>query len=109
MVDGIAMGFPDPPSHGSRCVYKLNKPNIWVERQPKTFFFYFDDCFDIFSEKSEIAWFFNKLNQIHTQIQFTAQYETKDQLSFLDVLIEKGTDNDLWLPVYHKPTIHWTL
>ena len=57
-----------------------------------------------FSEKSEIVSFFNKLNQIHPQIQFTAEYEIENQLPFLDVLVEKGTNNNLQLSVYRKPT-----
>ena len=48
--------------------------------------------------------FFNKLNQIHPQIQFTAEYEIENQLPFLDVLVEKGTNNNLQLSVYRKPT-----
>ena len=103
-IDGIAMGIPLTPLMAGVCMNWLISQTSEFKCQPKTFFRYVDDCFAIFSEKSEIVSFFNKLNQIHPQIQFTAEYEIENQLPFLDVLVEKGTNNNLQLSVYRKPT-----
>jgi len=89
-IDGIAMGIPLAPLMADVCMDWVIDQTSKFQHQPKMFYRYVDDCFAIFS-KSQIDHFFNQLNQIHPQIQFTVEYKIENHLPFLDVLENRKT------------------
>ena len=66
-------------------INKTSKSHV----QPKVFFCYVDDCLAIFSNHEQIKHFHQQLNNIHTDIKFTYQFNENGKMPFLDVLIEK--------------------
>ena len=49
---------------------------------------YVDNAFVIFSPRSESRQFFHSLNQLHSELKFTCEFENNNILLFLDVLVE---------------------
>ena len=64
---------------------------------------YVDDTF-AFIKKEHIDTVQKALNAFEAKIQFTYEIEKDNQLSFLDVLIEKNSNNRLITKVYRKKT-----
>ena len=62
---------------------------------------YVDDIICLFNSESDADKFFVFLNQRHPKIKFTIEKQTKNQLSFLDLLITCNGDNFL-TSVYRK-------
>ena len=71
--------------------------------RPSFFCRYVDDCFATFTEPTSFDIFFNNLNCIHKQIQFTKEIESNNSLAFLDVIIGKS-DSGINTSTYHQPT-----
>ena len=64
---------------------------------------YVDDTFAIYRSEEEFTFFFDALNSMHSALKFTFEKEENDQLSFLDVLVEKSNERYL-TSVFGKPT-----
>ena len=62
-----------------------------------------DDTFAIFGPEEECTSFLDALNSMHLALKFTFKKEENDQLSFLDVLVEKSNEGFL-TSVFRKPT-----
>ena len=63
------------------------------------------DTFAIFDNDSKHQDFLIRLNSMHPSLQFTTETEQNGRLPFLDVLIEKDLDSQLYLTsIYRKPT-----
>ena len=71
--------------------------------RPSFFCQYVNDCFATFTTPTSIDIFFNNLNNIHKQNQFTKETESNNSLAFLDVFIEKSYSG-INTSTYHKPT-----
>ena len=71
--------------------------------QPDVFFRYVDDCFAVFPDFESAMLFYRKLNQIHSNVNFTYKLENNKQLPFLDVNVDNSKDK-LQLSIYRKPT-----
>ena len=71
--------------------------------QPDVFFRYVDDCFAVFPDFESAMLFYRKLNQIHSNVNFTYELENNKQLPFLDVNVDNSKDK-LELSIYRKPT-----
>ena len=80
-------------------INKTSKSNV----QFKVFFLYVDDCLAIFSNHKQIKQFYQEVNNIPTNINFTYELEEYGKIPFLDVPSEKI--NQLFIsPVYRKKT-----
>ena len=64
---------------------------------------YVDNTFAIFRPEKECTSFLNALNSMHSALKFTFEKQHNDQLSFLDVLVEKSNETYL-TSVFRKPT-----
>ena len=64
---------------------------------------YVDDTFAIFRSEEECTSFLDAMNSMHSALKFTFEKEENDQLSFLDVLVEKSNEGCL-TSVFSKPT-----
>ena len=105
-LDGVAMGSPIGSLMADvimNCVIDKALEITPQLHRPSFFCRYVDDCFATFTEPTSIDIFFNNLNSIHKQIQFTKEIESNNSLAFLDVLIEKS-DCGINSSTYHKPT-----
>ena len=105
-IDGVAMGSPIESLRADFIMNYLIDKALEIAPQlhrPSFFCRYMDDCFATFIEPTSINIFFNNLNSIHKQIQFTKEIESNNSLAFLDVLIEKS-DFGINTSTYHKPT-----
>ena len=56
---------------------------------------YVNDTFAIFRSEEEFTSFLDALNSMHLALKFTFGKEENDQLSFLDVLVEKSNEGFL--------------
>ena len=64
---------------------------------------YVDDTFAIYRSEEEFTSFLEALNSMHSALKFIFEKEENDQLSFLDVLVEKSNEGFL-TSVFSKPT-----
>lgn len=71
------------------------KPKFWAR--------YVDDMFVVIKHYDKTG-FMEKLNSVHPDIQFTAEEEVNNTLSFLDILIHREHDGTLTTSVYCKTT-----
>ena len=111
-IDGVAMGSPLGPVIANifmselegELVPQLNdKMSVWLR--------YVDDTFTFLKEE-EIENVKTVLNNFHPKIKFTHEIENENNLSFLDVCINRNGDNSFSTSVFRKPTdtnvyVHW--
>ena len=102
-IDGVAMGSPLGPALANIFVgYYENK---LFASNSKTFLYqrYVDDIFSIFATETQCDQFFAVLNSLHPSLRFTVEKEKDGVLPFLDVKVEKSS-NEFLTSVYRKPT-----
>ena len=73
------------------------------KQKPTLFYRCVDDCLALFSSQKENLKFYQQLNMIHLNIQFTYEDAENHQMPFLDVWID-NTEGILKLSTYQKPT-----
>ena len=102
-IDGVAMGSPLGPALANIFVgYSENKLFASIS---KTFLYqrYIDDIFLIFTTEAQGDQLFAVLISLHPSLRFTVEKEENGVLPFLDVKIEKST-NEFLTSFYRKPT-----
>ena len=82
--------------------YKINQTSKF-HIQSEIFLGYVDDLFCVFKSKTDLEKFFNHINSIHPNIQFTKELKEHNQLAYLDVLITRK-ETKLGTKVYRKQT-----
>ena len=87
--DGVAMGSKLAPTLANFAMDLIEKQ---FDRQPLFYQRYVDDVFAVFKNKLEAVEFFNYLNSLNKNIQFTMEHEQEKQLKFLDVVVHKNDD-----------------
>ena len=102
-IDGVAMGSPLGPVLANLFMgYHEQK---WLESFEECELIlhgrYLDEIICLFNSESDADKFFVFLNQRHPKIKFAIEKQTKNQLSFLDLLITCNGDNFL-TSVYRK-------
>ena len=105
-IDGLAMGGPLGPTLANFFLAHLEKSKMFDscpgKHQPKLYLRYIDDIFAIFDESQSYDIFFNLINSIHNNLEFTVEVATTT-LPFLDVNV-KITEFSVDLSVYRKAT-----
>ena len=104
-IDGVPMGgkasnlFADVMMN-----YIIDKAMEITPLQYKPFVFcrYVDDCFSVFNDKKSVIEFEKILNSIHPNIAFTTELQSKNRLSFLDVLVDNSGPS-LVTSTFRKP------
>ena len=71
--------------------------------RPFVFYRYVDDCFSVFNDKKSVIKFEKILNSMHPNIAFTTELQSKNRLSFPDVLVDNNGPN-LVTSTFCKPT-----
>ena len=74
-----------------------------LQYRPFVFYRYVDDCYSVFNDKNSIIEFEKILNSIHPSIAFTTELQSKNRLSFLNVLIDNSRPN-LVTSTFRTPT-----
>ena len=75
-----------------------------AKRESKNWSRYLDDCFiPIPKNLLKPSDLLEILNSINPSIQFTMEAD-ESQLPFLDILINKSNNNEIWMDIYHKET-----
>jgi hypothetical protein len=105
-TEGTPMGSPLSPVVANLYMEKFETYALSTfPLKPKVFLRYVDDTFVIWQHgRDELIRFFNHLNSINNNIQFTMEIESKKKLPFLDVLVTRNSDGTLGHSVYRKPT-----
>ena len=87
-IDGVGMGSPIAPAFADIFMNYVIEKTKEFNMQPDVFFRYVDDCFAVFPDFESAMLFYRKLNQIHSNVNFTYELENNKQLSFLDVNVD---------------------
>ena len=74
-----------------------------LQYRPFMFYRYVDDCFSVFNDKKSVIECEKILNSIHPNIAFTTDLQSKNRLSFLDVVVDNNGPN-LITSTFRKPT-----
>ena len=105
-LDGVAMGSPLGPTLANAFLcYHERKwlEDCPIEFKPIKFNRYVDDCFLAFKCKDHATKFLEYLNNQHSNIAFTSEFEEANSLPFLDILITKD-NGSLNTNVFRKET-----
>ena len=105
-IDGVAMGSPLAPVLAN--IFLSHHEENWLQQCPNNFKpllykRYVDDTFLLFEDTVDPNHFLNYLNSKHPNIRFTAESETNNQISFLDMSIHKQ-NNSFHTSVFRKKT-----
>ena len=73
-----------------------------LQKRPSVFYRYVDDCLSAFKDKKSVIEFEKILNSIHPNIGSTTELQSKNRLSFLDVLVDNNGLN-LVTSTFRKP------
>ena len=102
-IAGVTMGSPLGPVFAN--LFMVYHEQKWLESFEECELIlyrrYVDDIICLFNSESDTDKFFVFLNQRHPKIKFTIEKQTKNKLSFLDLLITCKGDNFL-TSVYRK-------
>ena len=101
-VDGVAMGSPLGPTLANIFVGYM-ETKIPVSEFPLLYHRFVDDTFAIFEGNTSAVEFFDKLNGLHPNLQFTMESENEGKLPFMDVEVKK-MGAELRRTVYRKPS-----
>ena len=71
--------------------------------RPSVWFRYVDDTFTLFDNKNTATQFLHYLNNCHTNIKFTVEFEENNTIPFLDILI-KRCNHTFSTSIYRKKT-----
>ena len=100
------MGGPLGPTLANFFLANLEKHKMFSvcshQHRPKLYLRYIDDVFAIFDKSQSYTPFFDFINALHRNLEFTVEVAT-NSLPFLDVNVRLGTDG-VKLTVYRKPT-----
>lgn len=99
------MGTRMAPSYACIFMHRLETTMLnGYPKKPKMWRRYIDDIFMIWQHGTEeLHTFMTYLNNFHQTIKFTMQ-QSDAVLPFLDVLVYKGTENQIHTTIYSKPT-----
>ena len=75
---------------------------------PRFYKRYVDDTFSLFTNEEESMAFFQALNCVYRDLQFTMEREKDNSIAFLDIKIMQ-TENGFKRTVYRKKDILWGL
>ena len=111
-IDGVVMGNPLGPVLANIFMVELETKEV-----PKmsnillNWYRYVDDTI-VFVKEGKIKKVIDELNKFHKDIKFTYEVEENNEISFLDVLLQRQENNKINLKVYRKKTcsniyIHW--
>ena len=92
-IDRVAMGSPLGPALANIFVAYQEKKLFIDNNQPLIYFRYVDDTFAMFETEFNCNRFLKQLNSLHQSLAFTHEKEVNGKLPFLDVLVEKITQN----------------
>ena len=99
------MGSPLGPLLANVFVGSLEERLFNQPNAPLLYKRYVDDVFAIFYRKDQCYDFLQRLNMLHTSIQFTCEEEINNKIAFLDVQIEKDLDSRSFVTsVFRKGT-----
>ncbi|XP_064475812.1 uncharacterized protein LOC135389709 [Ornithodoros turicata] len=102
-TDGCPMGSPISTTIANLVMEFVEDKALKDAGQFITFYRrYVDDTFVII-KKNFTNTFFDKLNSIHPNIQFTCEEEKEKKIAFLDVLVQRDPCGNLKTSVYRKP------
>ena len=103
-VDGVAMGSPLGPVLAD--IFMSSVESVALETftgvLPNVYRRYVDDVFLAFNCRDDMLLFFDWLNAQHVNAKFTLEEERDNKLSFLDVLVERLSDDKLCTCVFRK-------
>ncbi|XP_071109907.1 uncharacterized protein [Haliotis cracherodii] len=99
------MSSPLSPIITEICMTDLEEKALQTSPiTPLCWFRKVDDTFVILQQDDDPIALLNHLNAQHPRMQFTMESESKNQLPFLDVRVEKDHQNRLQTSVYRKRT-----
>ena len=102
-INGVAMGSPLGPVLAN--IFLAHLENSFMTKHdnfPLFYCRYVDDTFCIFKSREDALSFFQYVNTIHANINFTMEEEVNGKISFLDTVVVKQ-NNGLLLGMYTKP------
>ena len=67
------------------------------------------DTFTLFDSKNTATQFLHYLNNCHTNIKFTVEFEDNSTIPFLDILIKRHSHNFLTSIYRKKEDVYWTV
>ena len=103
-TDGVAMGGPTSSVVAELYMQNHDKIALSTFVYPlKAYERFVDDTFSII-KRELLQPFYDHLNSIHPNIQYTVEEEIEKKLAFLDTLLKRKDDGTLSVLVYRKTT-----
>ena len=102
-VNGVAMGSSFGPILANIFVGFYERRLLNESSTVLIDYRYVDETFAIFPSRLDFEDFLEKLNDLHTSLEFTFETEVERRLPFLDVLVHK-THRCFQTSVYRNPT-----
>ena len=105
-TEGLAMGGSCSPIIANIFLNEFETnviDNCPLDFKPQLYKSYLDDTFLLFDSEVKARNFFNYINSIHANIQFTFEGEQQNRLPFLDVTVQRS-GNVLTTSVFRKKT-----
>ena len=107
-VDGVAMGSPLGPTLTN--LFLVYYEHIWLKKcslqfQPKYYRRYVDDIFLMFESRNHGKKFLKYMNSRHSNIQFTCEEESNNNISFLDISVTRINNKLLHHYTARKPLV----
>ena len=111
-VDGVVMGNPLGPVIANIFMVELENSIVPAMSDILTTWYRYVDDTIAFVKEDQINNIISTLNNYHRDIKFTHETEENGAISFLDVHMQRTSNNKLRLKVYRKATcyniyIHW--
>ena len=105
-VDGVSMGSPLGPIMANAFMCSLEEQMLDdcpLAYRPLFYRRYVDDTIALFRSREAAENFFDHINSLHPNINFTIEHELDNKLAFLDILITR-TDHGFSTSVFRKKT-----
>ncbi|VDL89487.1 unnamed protein product [Schistocephalus solidus] len=107
-MDGVVMGSPLGPFIANVFMGKIEKTSFKDTIAELDFYGrYVDDIFCLTDQNTDTDALVQNVNSVHPSLKFSVQSEVGNEITYLDVLLQRQEDGSIKRRVFRKKT--WTI